>query len=337
MKTLYFDCSNGISGNMLCAALCDLLEEQDDVLGQLALAGIPGFQLHLRPSVERGITGKHFSVGDDWKDRAETQDLSEVLETVDGLLLPDPVIEDCKAVYTRLEEARREIFGDTEDRSYPVDSYDAVTEIACTSLLIRTLEPDKILASNVQTGSALPESRGAVPCDAVTAILLQNVPIYSTGDDGILCSPVGAALLSYYVEEYLPFPVMNLDAIGHGMESRHRHHGNILTAYLGDMDDDSVRVAEPAGHRSVTAIPEADKKAILNRISRSVGHLTSIKHMVEDDRDANEILIQLAAVRSSITGASRVIMKDCLKESIGQADSEDDLEEIYRNIERFIK
>lgn len=37
-------------------------------------------------------------------------------------------------------------------------------------------------------------------------------------------------------------------------------------------------------------------KAIINRLSRAIGHLESVKKMVEDGRDCSEVLIQIAAV-----------------------------------------
>lgn len=52
--------------------------------------------------------------------------------------------------------------------------------------------------------------------------------------------------------------------------------------------------------------PEQTKK-ISNRLARAIGHLESIKKMVEDDRDCSEVLIQLAAVESAIRSTSRQI------------------------------
>ena len=51
--------------------------------------------------------------------------------------------------------------------------------------------------------------------------------------------------------------------------------------------------------------PEQTKK-ISNRLARAIGHLESIKKMVEDDRDCSEVLIQLAAVESAIRSTSHV-------------------------------
>ena len=46
-------------------------------------------------------------------------------------------------------------------------------------------------------------------------------------------------------------------------------------------------------------------KAVLNRLSRAIGHLESIKRMVEDGRDCSEVLIQLSAVKAAINNTGR--------------------------------
>ena len=53
-----------------------------------------------------------------------------------------------------------------------------------------------------------------------------------------------------------------------------------------------------------------ETKAVLNRMSKIIGHMEAVKTMVENGRDCSEVLIQLAAVKSAIGGVSRVILKD---------------------------
>ena len=43
-----------------------------------------------------------------------------------------------------------------------------------------------------------------------------------------------------------------------------------------------------------------NNKAIINRLSRAIGHLEAVKRMVEENRDCSEVLIQISAVRSAI-------------------------------------
>ena len=84
----------------------------------------------------------------------------------------------------------------------------------------------------------------------------------------------------------------------------------------------------------------AHTKAVLNRLSRAIGHLESIKRMIEDGRDCSEVLVQLSAVDSAIKGVSRIILKDHLEHCIVDAVRDNDqqaLEQLNRAIDRFIK
>lgn len=67
-------------------------------------------------------------------------------------------------------------------------------------------------------------------------------------------------------------------------------------------------------------------KAVLNRMSRAIGHMNAVKKMIEEGRDCSEILIQLSAIRSEITNVSKVVLKDhldhCIVEAVQQNDDE---------------
>lgn len=82
-----------------------------------------------------------------------------------------------------------------------------------------------------------------------------------------------------------------------------------------------------------------ETKAVLNRMSKIIGHMESIKTMVENGRDCSEILIQLAAVKSAIGGVSRVILKDhidhCIVDAVRENDTEM-IEELKKAIDKFI-
>lgn len=73
-------------------------------------------------------------------------------------------------------------------------------------------------------------------------------------------------------------------------------------------------------------------KAVLNRTSRAIGHLSAIKGMIEEGRDCSEILIQLSAVRAEINGIGRVILQDHMEHCITHAVKENDEEAVARLI-----
>ena len=83
----------------------------------------------------------------------------------------------------------------------------------------------------------------------------------------------------------------------------------------------------------------AHTKAVLNRISKLIGHLESVKKMVEDGRDCSEVLIQLAAVRSALGNTAKVILKDhlehCMTDALETGDKEI-ITELTAAIDKYI-
>ncbi len=81
-------------------------------------------------------------------------------------------------------------------------------------------------------------------------------------------------------------------------------------------------------------------KAVINRLSRAIGHLESIKRMVESGRDCSEVLIQLSAVKAAINNTGKVILHDhiqhCLIDAVESGDTQA-IEELNKAIDRFIK
>lgn len=79
-------------------------------------------------------------------------------------------------------------------------------------------------------------------------------------------------------------------------------------------------------------------KAVINRLSKAIGHLEAIKKMVESGRDCSEVLIQLAAVKSAINNTGKTILKDhidhCIVDAVENGD-EQAIKELNRAIETF--
>lgn len=93
-------------------------------------------------------------------------------------------------------------------------------------------------------------------------------------------------------------------------------------------------------HRPEHSHSHQHTKAVVNRLSRAIGHLESVKQMVEDGRDCSEVLIQIAAVRSAINNVGKVILQDhinhCVVDAIEKGNPEV-LEDLNIAIDRFIK
>lgn len=81
-------------------------------------------------------------------------------------------------------------------------------------------------------------------------------------------------------------------------------------------------------------------KAVLNRLSRAIGHLESVRKMVESGRDCTEVLIQLSAVKSAINNTGKILLQDHIEHCIVDAVENNDekaLMELRKAIDRFMK
>ncbi|GFI08698.1 MAG: metal-sensing transcriptional repressor [Lachnospiraceae bacterium] len=92
------------------------------------------------------------------------------------------------------------------------------------------------------------------------------------------------------------------------------------------------------GHRHTHT--HQNTRAVLNRLSRAIGHMESVKRMVEEGRDCSEVLVQLSAVKAAVNNTAKVILKDhiehCLVDAVECGDHEA-IEELTEAIDRFMK
>lgn len=78
----------------------------------------------------------------------------------------------------------------------------------------------------------------------------------------------------------------------------------------------------------------------MNRLARAIGHLESIRRMVEDGRDCSEVLIQLSAVKAAINNTGKIILQDhithCIVDAVEHGD-EQAIEDLNKAIDQFMK
>jgi DNA-binding FrmR family transcriptional regulator len=87
-------------------------------------------------------------------------------------------------------------------------------------------------------------------------------------------------------------------------------------------------------------MPHTKTKQVLNRLARVEGHIRSIRGMVADDRPCPDVLIQMAAARSALEQAARVLLEDHLEHCIVEAKTRGDVAsavaELKAALNRFI-
>lgn len=122
---------------------------------------------------------------------------------------------------------------------------------------------------------------------------------------------------------------VHLDGLIHDEFGNHVHPDGTKCVHTHPHDHDHE-------HRHV----HTNKKSVLTRLAKADGHLQSVMRMIDDDRDCAEVLIQLAAVRSAINNAGKVILRDHINECLADAvihNDTDKIDELNKAIEQFIK
>ena len=81
-------------------------------------------------------------------------------------------------------------------------------------------------------------------------------------------------------------------------------------------------------------------KAMVDRLSRAIGHLQAIRTMVEEERDCSEVLMQIAAVKSAINNIGREILKEHITHCVVDAARDNDMQviqELNAALDRYMK
>ena len=118
----------------------------------------------------------------------------------------------------------------------------------------------------------------------------------------------------------------------------HEHEEEVYYHDHGDGHVHAHPVEHEHTHEHGHGHVHTQTKAVINRLSRAIGHLESVKRMVEDGRDCTEVLVQLAAVRSALNSTAKVILKDHLEHCIDDvsAGDSDQLTALNEAIDKFM-
>ncbi len=258
MRTLYIDCGMGAAGDMLAAALLELLPDKAGFLQKLNRLGIPGVAFVAERNVKCGITGTHLCVqvgqveeDEQLHDHPHSHShsgMEDIRGIVSSLPIPTMVKLDILSVYQEIAEAESHVHGVPVDQIHfhEVGSLDAVADITAVCLLMQELDVDQVIASPVHVGSGTVRcAHGILPVPApATAYLLREVPIYGGSISGELCTPTGAALLKHFVTKFGDMPPMQVTAIGYGMGKKDFERANCIRAMLGETSNPTGEILE---------------------------------------------------------------------------------------------
>lgn len=234
MCELYFQCNRGAAGDMIGAALMELVPDKNEMTQKLNNMGIPHVEYILEKCQKYGIDGnvmtvkihgeteEHIHESDRHAHEAEHVHCEEhhhahhhhhmtmenIHQIVAGMNVSDGVRKDILETYEIIADAESLAHNCpvSEVHFHEVGALDAIADVAAVCQILEELAPAEIVASEVHVGNGTVKcAHGILPVPApATANILKDIPHKNGEIDGEICTPTGAALLKHFVDRFVP-------------------------------------------------------------------------------------------------------------------------------------
>ena len=272
MKTAYLDCSSGISGDMLLAALLDAGLAADQLLAELKKIRLGEYEFRTSRVMRAGLAGMYVEIVAPGKQ--PERHLGDIERLILESALAATVKERVLGIFGRLAEAEGKLHAKppSQVHFHEVGAVDAILDVAGACAGLELLGVSELLSSplNLGGGTAGRESagritaaHGSLPVPApATVELLKGIPVYSSGVDAELVTPTGAAIVATLARTFGPLPPIAVERIGYGAGSKDiPGHPNLLRLLLGERMEAEAgpRISSGAGtSNEIVSVIEAN-------------------------------------------------------------------------------
>ncbi len=302
MKSIFIDCSLGISGDMLVSAFFNLGVPHSIFLDNLVSLNIDkNYKLKFNEGDSEGIKGIFCT-----KNEIQFKELSRSLNEIKNILLDSSLNDFVKKksikVFEILAEAEAVVHGHqiSDVHFHELGSMDSILDIVNVCSAIDFLKPYKIYFSNPPSGKGIVStSHGPlpVPVPTVLEIARQNkIPLMVLDDKyyGEITTPTGIALIATFIDKFGQPDNINIQNIGIGLGSKNISRPNFLRILLIDENDENNKpsyetiISQEAWIDDST--PE-DVAVLIDRL-RSSGAIDVICYSVDMKKNRKGICIQ---------------------------------------------
>src|SRR5437667_11806625 len=220
MKTLYFDCFSGISGDMTIGALLDLGLDFDYLKTELKKLPVEGYELRASRVMRSNLSAMKFDVlmeGAGENHRHEHHQgghnhfhrkAAEILSMIRDSNLTAGAKRFATDIFTKLaiSEGKVHDVRPEDVEFHEVGAIDSIVDTAGTAIGFDALGVDRFLCGPINVGSGFIHCQhGVMPVPApATADLLKQATIYQKHAQTELVTPTGAAILAAVVNEFGP-------------------------------------------------------------------------------------------------------------------------------------
>lgn len=243
MKTLYFDCFAGASGNMILGALVALGVNKNELVEQIRLLDVSDFEIEFTTMDQSGISAIHAAV------KITPEHAHRHLRTIEKIINDSRLNESVKtrtiAIFTKLAEAEAKVHGTDASKIHfhEVGAMDAIIDVVGACVGFEILGIEKFACSKIHTGSGfvkMAHGKFPIPPPAVAEILQsKNAPIYQTEIEGELITPTGAAIIATVCDSFGKLPEMKIEKTAYGAGTReYKDFPNALRLILGETENE---------------------------------------------------------------------------------------------------
>lgn len=171
--------------------------------------------------------------------------LHHIEEIINGSALDAATKDNALAIFRRLAKAEGKVHGQPPEsiHFHEVGALDAIVDITGVCIGLRLLGITELHCSPLNVGGGhVQAAHGTLPVPApATSELLKGIPVYSTGVEGELVTPTGAALVSTLAAGFGAMPAMRVEQIGYGAGARDfRGHPNVARLFVGERASDAA-------------------------------------------------------------------------------------------------
>jgi len=239
MKFVYFDCTAGISGDMVLGALIDLGVSVTEFKENMDRLHLP-VDIEVLEVKRASLRGKKVNVL--VKEGSAPRKFSDIRKIIEKTDFSDWVKEKSLEIFKNLFKAESRVHGVPfeEAHLHEAGADDALIDVIGCCFLLEKLNVKKVYSSPLNLGGGWVKTKHGilpVPPPAVAEIL-KNIPVYSAHVKGELVTPTGASIIATLCSEFSNFPEMKYEKIGYGAGSKDfPDFPNILRVFYGEIEE----------------------------------------------------------------------------------------------------
>jgi hypothetical protein len=236
MRTLYYDCFSGISGDMNLGAMLDLGVDREHLLGELKKLDIGTYDFRITRDSRKGIKGTRVEIAVPPESRTDERSFSDITKIINGSDLAQKVKDLSIRIFRTLAiaEARVHGRGIEEVHFHEVGAVDSILDIVGAAVCLEWLQADTVISSPVQVGGGVVKcEHGILPVPApATAEILKGIPIRTGIVPFETTTPTGAAILASTAVKFTDRVAFTAEAVGYGIGARDTDVPNVLRVFM---------------------------------------------------------------------------------------------------------